>query len=225
MISIIVPFYNEEKTIGACLEELLKFNRSEIIAVDDGSTDSSYCRIKDLPVNILRKKNSGKAASLNYAVSKAKGDILVFVDADVIISKSLSKIIGNLFDTFDFLNINDKFKSREVLLDESSFTPPINIIAIKRSTFNALGGFSVLYPLSGGEDLDFLIRLLGHGHRAYLVNTKYFHKGKSMNALKKIRFVVINNFTYIKNIRYSYCRRKLLKNIVGCLRLFGRVFR
>lgn len=90
MISIIVPFYNEENHIGKCLISLCrqKYQDKEIIAVDDGSTDSSAkvaalftkqkCR-----VTLIKSKHQGPAISRNLASSKARGDILVFADADM----------------------------------------------------------------------------------------------------------------------------------------------
>ncbi|HED05399.1 MAG TPA: glycosyltransferase [Ignavibacteria bacterium] len=214
MVTFFIPFYNESSTILDCLTAIINSNeKCEIIAIDDGSTDSSYEKIKHLPIRIIKTKNVGKARALNSATKEANGDVFIFVDADVIISKPLWKIINPFLREYDLININNIIESREVELTKNTFTPPINIICIKKKVFKSLKGFSTIYPKAGGEDLDLLIRLLGKGHKAYILNEDYIHKDKPMIFLKKWRFIIWNNITYIKNIRYKYCQIKLLKNI------------
>ncbi len=89
-ISVIVPFYNEEKSIAACLTSLLKQKPlvSEIIAVDDGSTDSSEKIVSTFPVTLIQTAHRGAGAARNAGARKANGDILVFVDADMTFAPS-----------------------------------------------------------------------------------------------------------------------------------------
>ena len=89
-ISVIIPVYNEEKVIGSCLESLAKqtYKDLEIIVIDDGSTDKSVAIIENSKLKIanlllLKQKHVGPGAARNLGASKAKGDILVFVDADM----------------------------------------------------------------------------------------------------------------------------------------------
>lgn len=88
-ISVIIPVYNEEKVVFKCLESLSKQSRqSEIIVVDDGSTDNSYARIKNYELRIknlklLKQKHQGPGAARNLGTKLANGDILVFVDSDM----------------------------------------------------------------------------------------------------------------------------------------------
>jgi len=98
-ISVIIPVYNEEKLILKCLESLGEQSSSdfEVIVVDDGSTDQTVKLIEDfqitnypaLPaggksrITLLHQKHKGPGAGRNYGALKAKGDILVFVDADM----------------------------------------------------------------------------------------------------------------------------------------------
>lgn len=86
LISIIAPAYNEEKSIGKCLESILNQDykgEMEIIAVNDGSSDRTAEIISKYPVKLLDLKvNGGKANALNKAIEIAKGDILVFTDSD-----------------------------------------------------------------------------------------------------------------------------------------------
>lgn len=88
-ISIIIPVYNEAATIGNCLRSLQQqtIQDFEIIVVDDGSTDQTHAIIKDTKINhnldLLLQKHQGPGKARNLGASKARGEILVFVDADM----------------------------------------------------------------------------------------------------------------------------------------------
>ena len=90
-LSIIIPCYNEEKTIKIIIEKVLKFNlyEKEIIIIDDCSTDSSRQIIKKLSLvnsNIkyfFLEKNLGKGAALSKGFFEASGDIILTQDADL----------------------------------------------------------------------------------------------------------------------------------------------
>jgi glycosyltransferase involved in cell wall biosynthesis len=87
-ISIIVPAYNEASRIGKLLDVLNGLDRSQfqIIVVDDGSTDetskvvSSYPDIKC----IQHQSNLGKGAAMATGIENALGDIILFIDADLV---------------------------------------------------------------------------------------------------------------------------------------------
>ena len=88
-VSIIVPAYNEEDSIETVLNTLLKVCQnlpsSEIIVVDDGSTDGTAERVKRYnPVRLVRnKRNQGKGAAIRNGLKFSKGDIIVIQDADM----------------------------------------------------------------------------------------------------------------------------------------------
>lgn len=91
-VSVIVPFYNEEKYIEECIRSLTvqTVPVSEIIAVDDGSKDNSKLKTKNLKQQfkiqnlfILEQGHRGAGAARNLGALSAKGEILVFADADM----------------------------------------------------------------------------------------------------------------------------------------------
>ena len=91
IFSIIVPVFNEEKTILKILNTLnnlsfLKFKK-EIIVVDDGSTDSTRNILnqnKSLYSSLyFNEKNMGKGAAVKLGLKNCKGDYVVFQDADL----------------------------------------------------------------------------------------------------------------------------------------------
>lgn len=87
MISIVIPVYNKEKTIQRTLESIITqdFEDYELIIVDDGSTDNSVeiisCNHTD-KIKIYSKDNGGVSSARNYGVQKARGEWIVFMDAD-----------------------------------------------------------------------------------------------------------------------------------------------
>lgn len=90
-VSILVPAYNEEGTIVSAIASLLALDYPafEIIVVDDGSSDATYVKAKEMEgrhercsVMVFTQENGGKASALNLAFSHAAGDCMLFVDAD-----------------------------------------------------------------------------------------------------------------------------------------------
>jgi len=90
-LSVIIPCYNEEKTLRIIIERVLKFNEieKEIIIIDDCSTDNSKSIIQELSnLNpeiraLYLDKNSGKGAALKKGFQEVEGDIVLIQDADL----------------------------------------------------------------------------------------------------------------------------------------------
>jgi len=92
--SIIIPAYNEERDIGKCLDSLGKqsYKNYEIIVVDDGSKDATRKIIgKFKKVKLIEGEHKGPGFSRNLGAKKAKGKILVFVDADMTFDRDYLK--------------------------------------------------------------------------------------------------------------------------------------
>jgi len=87
IVTVIVPVYNEEQTIGDLLSRLTRLEgiKKEIIIVDDGSTDNTPRILKEFPnIKIVRHDgNQGKGAALRTGLAHGKGDIFVVQDADL----------------------------------------------------------------------------------------------------------------------------------------------
>ncbi|WP_138205052.1 glycosyltransferase [Haloimpatiens lingqiaonensis] len=97
-ISIIVPVYNVEKYLKACLESLLgqSYHNIEVILVDDGSRDNSpiicdYYAAIDQRVKVIHKENGGASAARNTGIKAAKGKYIMFVDSDDYVDEDFVK--------------------------------------------------------------------------------------------------------------------------------------
>jgi len=93
-LSIVIPLYNEEESLPELCDWIVrvineKHYSYEIIMVDDGSTDDSWCVIEKLSANnsnikgIKFQRNYGKSAALNEGFRAAKGDVVITMDADM----------------------------------------------------------------------------------------------------------------------------------------------
>jgi GT2 family glycosyltransferase len=102
MVSIIVPVYNTGPVAIKCLNSLLasEVPACELIVVDDGSTIDSFESFdKDLFTYIKMEKNFGQAYARNVGAQFSRGDILIFVDSDVVVEKdTIKKCIEELQD-------------------------------------------------------------------------------------------------------------------------------
>ncbi len=93
-VSIVIPLYNEEESLPELCEWIVRVVNAnnysyEIIMVDDGSTDDSWCVIQKISANnpnikgIKFQRNYGKSAALNEGFKAAKGDVVITMDADM----------------------------------------------------------------------------------------------------------------------------------------------
>jgi cellulose synthase/poly-beta-1,6-N-acetylglucosamine synthase-like glycosyltransferase len=85
-VTVLIPAYNEEKTIGKTIEKVKKMiypKKKEIIVIDDGSKDRTARIVEKIRgVKLIKKRQGGKASALNVGLKKAKGEILVCIDSD-----------------------------------------------------------------------------------------------------------------------------------------------
>jgi biofilm PGA synthesis N-glycosyltransferase PgaC len=183
-VSVLVPAFNEEKTIRNCVESLLasQYENFEIIVIDDGSSDGTAREIEGLvdgkKVHLIRQLNAGKAAALNRGAAMAEGEVILFTDADSIF---LRDTVGNMVrwfadPTLDAVCGNDvPLYTRTPLQRVLAVTSHIgtgfvrralsvigvlpiisgNLGAVRASVFREVGGFRQIW----GEDLEFTFRL------------------------------------------------------------------
>ena len=103
--SFIVPVYNCEDCLKHCIDTLLQVNDSEILLIDDGSTDDSgeicdeYAN-RNTNVLVFHQKNSGPSVARNKGILESHGDYISFVDSDDFISSEVFGDITKILDEY-----------------------------------------------------------------------------------------------------------------------------
>lgn len=190
MVTVLVPAYNEEKTIRHTITTLLEsdYPDVEIIVINDGSTDGTEAAVADFAergeVRYIAKPNGGKASALNMGIETAGGEVVVFTDADSRFERdTISKMVrwfgnpgidavcGNDAPLHPssaiqkFLTVTTHIGTGFVrrALSVMRCLPIItgNLGAVRTSVLREVGGFREIW----GEDLEITFRLYRHRKR------------------------------------------------------------
>ena len=129
MISFIVPIYNAEQYLPACLDSLLgqTVHDLQIILVDDGSTDGSLAvaqryAAQDTRIEIYVQSHAGQSAARNKGLSYVKGDYLAFVDADDTIDVNWCAILLQAIEGVDY--VQSGYNDTKIPCHRYQFTSP-----------------------------------------------------------------------------------------------------
>lgn len=103
--SFIVPVYNCEDCLSYCVDTLLQVKDSEILLIDDGSTDKSGIICDEYAKNnkniiVFHQKNSGPSVARNKGILESHGEYICFVDSDDFISSEVFKKITKILDEY-----------------------------------------------------------------------------------------------------------------------------
>ncbi len=206
-ISVIVPVFNSEKTIGKCLDSLLNqaFPREdyEVIIVDDGSTDSTAQILKGYSVKVITQTNRGPATARNVGAEEAKGEILLFTDADCVPSENWVEEMLKPFHDEEVKAVKGAYKTRQKsmvarfsqLEFEERFellkkAPSIDMVdtysaGYRKKGFIHMKGFDTSFPVANNEDTELSYRMSSQGHKmVFNPNAIVYHLGHS-ESLKK----------------------------------------
>ncbi len=181
MISVVIPVYNSQDMLRSCLTHLRKstVDNYECIVVDDGSTDGSAVVAHEFGATVLAtERRSGPAYARNLGASKASGEIVFFIDADVCVypqtvalvqanferDPDLTAVIGaydDLPESQDFLslyrNLMHCYVHNQSRREACTFWSGCG--AIRKSVFHEYSGFDVSYDRPAIEDIDLGYRL------------------------------------------------------------------
>jgi glycosyltransferase involved in cell wall biosynthesis len=218
-ISTIIPTYNEKGVLEKCIESLggQTLSDLEIVVVDDGSTDGTLEILKNLKrllpnFKFVRQNHRGPGAARNLGVSLAKGEILVFVDADMTFEENFLKNLvgpvekGNAKGTFSkeeyvsnwknvwarCWNINEGWEEKRRHLKNYPDRQPV-FRSILKSEFDRVGGFT-----PGGYDDDWsLSKKLGY-EAVNAPGAVFYHKnpGTLTEIFKHAKWVGKRKYKY-----------------------------
>ena len=187
LISVVMPAYNAERTLDSALAPLvgLLLDREivELIVVDDGSTDATAWVAKEAGARVVPSGGRrGPAGARNVGAAAAKGNILWFVDADVVVHPDGAKVLKEafarskaaaVFGTFDEFPAATNFLSQykalahrhhHVRLGRDAETFFAGCGAVRTDAFRTAGGFDAArYPKASIEDIELGVRLRRRG--------------------------------------------------------------
>lgn len=189
-ISVIVPVLNGEKVLPRCLAAIQTqtYAPLEFIVVDDGSSDASSSLAKAAGARLMKTEGrQGPAKARNLGAAGSGADILMFVDADVslhqdVLDRFASRFSENLdwaavFGSYDSQPVDPHFISQyknlfHHFVHQQAAGPAATFWAgcgaVRRTAFEACGGFAEGYGRPSIEDIELGMRLRGAGYRILL---------------------------------------------------------
>jgi len=228
-ISVIIPALNEGKRIEGCLKSLRKqsFKDYEIIVADGKSTDNTVSIAKKYADKVISSKDRGVSEGRNRGEKIAKGKILLFVDADTILSPSMLLTISELITNKNIIGATAQIKPLEksATIDKIGFkfynffvklslfiptmTPQITgiCLCIRKDVFDKIGGFNV--NMKTCEDLDLCEKAKKYGKFLYLNDSFVKTSMRRMRKWSRLKFTVYHtisliNYALFKRGRVSY---------------------
>ncbi len=194
-VAVLIPAYNEETVIVRTIRSVLNsdYKNLHIIVIDDGSNDrtaevaaAAYAQeIAAGSVQVLTKRNGGKAAALNYALDRMNEEIYIGIDADTVIaSDAISKLIPHFEDPTvgamagnakvgNRLNLWTRWQALEYITSQNFERRALDLFHVVTVVPGAIGAWRTApvkaaggYPLNTvAEDADLTMSLLEHGFK------------------------------------------------------------
>ncbi len=181
-ISVVIPTYNRKPILEKCLLALesQNFTDYEIIVVDDGSTDGTLSWLatnQDIfpHVRSLAQQHQGPAAARNLGVKSAKGDTIVFIDSDLVVTENFlqahadtllagaKRLNSDRLFTYGWVintcNFADPTSESYKITDFSAAYFATGNVAIAKKWLEEAGLFDTQFQLYGWEDLELGVRL------------------------------------------------------------------
>lgn len=213
MVSILIPAYNAEKTIQRCLDSILAQTVCdyEIIVVNDGSKDSTLQILqgytqKDVRIRVVDQANSGVAVARNVLLQAARGEWILYIDADDWIEPNMLQRMLELSDDTDIVfcgndtaerpeeakhidNIMfEQWDQKEQMLEFMKHKRMTGMLwnkLIRRSItidsrFNEKTGY--------GEDAEFLWKILKKSHKMVVTNEILYHHVQDDTSISHLSF-------------------------------------
>src|SRR3989344_6522042 len=233
-VTVIVPCFNEEKTLTMTMWSLLNLDypkdKLSIIAVDDGSVDRTLFELNKFEsyqqVTVLSKENGGKHTALNLALEKVKSDLVGCLDADSFVNPEALKKIVPFFEDQSTMAVTPSvkvFEPRSVLQYvqkieyswgiflrrmlssiNALYVTPGPFSFFRTQVFQELGGYSHGHQT---EDLEMALRLQKNNYK--IVNSH----GAHVYTSAPLKFPAL----YKQRVRWTY---GFLNNVIDYREMF-----
>lgn len=186
-ISVVIPTYNRlpilKKSLAALEQQTFTdstIDNYEIVLIDDGSKDQTLAWLAknttQLPhVKIFKQHHQGAAAARNLGIANAQGDIIVFIDSDLVVTEVFLQSHANALMQGEKELHSDRLFTYGAVINTNNFDDPISEpykitdfsaayfatgnVAIARKWLEEAGLFDLSFQLYGWEDLELGVRL------------------------------------------------------------------
>ena len=218
-ISVVIPSYNSEKTIGKAIKSILQqdVKLSEIIVVDDGSTDKTFEIAKKFRgVRILRKENGGESSALNVGIKNSKGDFIAIVEADAIIPKNWASSLMSEFkdnNVWGVGGILETANPNSLIAKLTGYEHEWRYMKQKGKYVNHITSTNLIYRRNVFKKFGFFDETLINSCLDADINNKIISDGKKLVLRKDVtvkHFWHSNIISYVKRQwAYAYYRPRL----------------
>jgi glycosyltransferase involved in cell wall biosynthesis len=210
-LSIVIPLHNAEMTLAKCLNAIFSssFHDFEVLVVDDCSTDNSLSIAESFPCKIMRLNyNQGPSVARNRGAKDARGEVILFIDSDVVIQRDTLSLFVDSLKTYpavfgiytqrpgtpNLLSLYQNFYAHKSIKETKELTSMLYsyCVAINRKVFNELGGFDQTWVRPTFEDVELGLRLTESGHQIYLNKN-----------IEVVHYPNFNMHRFIKNYFYK----------------------
>ena len=175
--SIIIPFYNDKLYVQECLESVLgqSYRDIEVICVDDGSFDGSSEIVQgvaqcDDRVRVFRQKNKGLSAARNLGLAEARGEYVLFVDSDDLLSQDAVERLVCYAEKNDLDHI---ISGVEVFKDAESLSVSDSLLRAEKEYFR-IKNDSICWSICSGTEL--FVRLMENDSFYVSANTRFLRR-------------------------------------------------
>jgi glycosyltransferase involved in cell wall biosynthesis len=254
LVSIIIPAYNAQRWIGDCITSALRqtWKSTEIIIVDDGSTDATFHvaeRYASLNLKVVSQPNQGACAARNHALSLAQGSYIQWLDADDLLASDkierqmahagpglesdvlISGAWGKFYRHHELAPFRTDALWQDMSpgewlfrkLDQNLWMPPAAFLVSRKLTEDAGAWDETLFRDNDGE---YFCRLLMASSGVHFV--------EEARIFKRVTFGISSNITLSDKKLTSLCTAVLLytdrllrlensaRTIEACLKLLNR---
>ena len=217
-VSIIIPAYNEEKYLPACLESISNLiypeDNIEVIMIDNGSVDRTRDIAESYGVKVLFNDSKNISGLRNLGVRESTGDIIAFIDADCAVSREWLKNAAKYFvngrvSAWGAPPIIPKdptwvqktwflVRQKEKPIQEVGWLESMNLF-VRKEQFEAIGGFNE--NLVTCEDVDFCYRIRKYGRIISDKSAEVVHFGEARTIKEFLRKEIWRGRSSLDGIR------------------------
>lgn len=241
LVSILIPLYNAEKFVIEALESCVNqtYKNIEVIVVDDGSKDNSYALAleysKNYPqIKVYRQSNSGACKARNYAFKQSKGDYIMYLDADDLMTEnkisSQVDVMNNLNDPYAVItcafeefecevpshwdkkfHYHDYSPATDLLIDlwSEGVMMPVTCYLVTREMVTVVGDWDE--RLKKNQDGDYFSRVLMKASRVCFVEDACFFYRRGHTSLST---TAKYSEPKLRSVLLSYKKQKSILSIV-----------